>query len=141
MTTAVKLGRIWWSADNATEAAAWKEKYMKAGATSVHLEYEADRPIVDVYITLDRARAKEILGVEPGPEEWQSVLSESAQDVVHHVQGMADTFQLKFDVDSIRETVEQSARLLSVDLSEAEIVEVCDEVLGAQAPQAEAERG
>ena len=47
----VKLGRIWWSADNAAEAAAMREKYLAAGAVDVRLVPERDRPIMN-YSTL-----------------------------------------------------------------------------------------
>ncbi len=64
------LGRLWWVADNMAEAKEWEAQYLAAGAYSVELKPEADRPMVDVIITLDRSRAPEILGTEPDAEEW-----------------------------------------------------------------------
>jgi hypothetical protein len=140
MAREVKLGRIWWSADNAAQAASMKEKYLKAGATDVCLEPEDDRPIVDVYITLDRARAKEILGVEPGPEEWMPELTPNASAVYEAILEMADQHDLTFDADGIRDTVEQTCRVVSIALTEPEIVSVCDEVLLTQSAQQTKER-
>lgn len=63
------VGRIWWCADNMEEALKWRRD-MQAKGAHVVLDPEKDRPIVDVLITLERGRAAEILGMEPGAEEW-----------------------------------------------------------------------
>lgn len=138
--TEVKLGRIWWSADNAAEASDWQKKYLAAGAVDVRLEPEDDRPIVHVYITLDRARAKEILGHEPGPEEWLTDLGDNAEAVYDAILEMADQHDLTFDVDGIRDTVEQMSRQVNTPLTESEIVQVCDEVLLTQKAEQAQER-
>ncbi len=66
----VAIGKIWWNADNITEAEQWKKDYLARGAQAVELKPEDDRPIVGVFITLDRNRAFEILGCDVGDEEW-----------------------------------------------------------------------
>lgn len=62
-------GRIWWSAENLAEAQKWQSDLTAKGA-SVELRPESDREVVDVIITLERARANEILGYEVDAEEW-----------------------------------------------------------------------
>ncbi len=69
---ALALGRLWWCADNMEEALRWQSDYLGRGAIEIELRPEDDRPIVDVFITLDRSRAREILGQEVGDEEWLS---------------------------------------------------------------------
>ena len=74
-----KTGRIWWSADNKEEAEKWKADYLAKGAISVELKPDTDRPIVDVIITLERSRARAILGYEPEAEEWMIEDDEGSQ--------------------------------------------------------------
>lgn len=64
------IGQIWWSADNAQQANQWRHDLEARGALDVELKPEPDRPIVDVIITLWRETAKDVLGHEPGDEEW-----------------------------------------------------------------------
>lgn len=42
------LGKLWWSADNMTEAEQWKADLLQKGATSVEIKPEDDREIVDL---------------------------------------------------------------------------------------------
>ncbi|TXI82989.1 MAG: hypothetical protein E6Q40_11695 [Cupriavidus sp.] len=64
------IGKLWWNADNMTEAEQWKADFLAKGAMAVELKPDADRPIVSVIITLDRKRSKDIMGCEVGEEEW-----------------------------------------------------------------------
>ncbi|MBP4081293.1 hypothetical protein [Aeromonas sp. MrichA-1] len=64
------FGKLWWSADNMTEAEQWKADLIQKGATSVELKPEDDREIVDVIITLPLDKANEIVGYNIDPEEW-----------------------------------------------------------------------
>ena len=63
------IGRIWWCADSLVEAQRWEAELTAKGA-KVELRPEDDRPVVDVIITLDCARANEILGYAVGSDEW-----------------------------------------------------------------------
>lgn len=63
------MGRLWWSADNIEEARHWETCYTSKGA-QVKLIPEDDRPIVDVLITLERSKAKEIMGYDVEEHEW-----------------------------------------------------------------------
>ncbi len=95
------VGRIWWSADNLAEAQQWEADLTDKGAR-VELRPESDREIVDVIITLERARAKEILGHEVDPEEWmtedgpiENAILAKFNDVIanaHKQVGAANTF-------------------------------------------------
>lgn len=78
---AVELGRLWWCADNMEEALCWQSNYLGRGAIAVELRPEDDRSIVDVFITLDRSRAREVLGQEVGDEEWLSNDDRPGNDV------------------------------------------------------------
>lgn len=64
------VGKLWWNADDMAEAQQMQANYLAKGAISVELKPEADRPIVNVIVALDRNRAHEILGYEVGDEEW-----------------------------------------------------------------------
>lgn len=64
------LGRLWFIADNVNEAVIWQREYLFKGAAYVRLEPEPDRPQVHVFITLDKAEAKDIVGYTPDEEEW-----------------------------------------------------------------------
>lgn len=67
------IGTLWWHADDMAEAKQWESKYLANGAISVELKPEDDRSVVNVIITLDRNRAKEILGHAVGEEEWLDI--------------------------------------------------------------------
>lgn len=69
--TPPKLGRIWWAADTPQEAERWQADYLAKGASNVELKPRDDgTSLVDVIITLDRARANEILGYQVEEEEF-----------------------------------------------------------------------
>ncbi len=70
-------GKIWQIADNAIEAEQWKTELLAKGADHVELKTEINVEQVDVIITLDRARATEILGYDVEESEW---LDESVED-------------------------------------------------------------
>lgn len=57
-------------------------------------------------------------------------LNENVQAVVDQVIGMAETHALVIDAEGIRDTVEQSVRLLCLALSEDEVVAACDAIKG-----------
>lgn len=76
---ATELGKIWWSADNMEQAVSMQAEYLKKGAKAIELHPEDDRPVVAVIITLERSRAKEILGHDVAAEEWLD-LSEPASN-------------------------------------------------------------
>ncbi|MYM92556.1 hypothetical protein [Duganella vulcania] len=66
-----KPSRIWWTADTAQEAQQWKIDYTAKGATSVEVKHRNDASgLVDVFITLERSRASEILGYKVEKEEF-----------------------------------------------------------------------
>ncbi len=75
----VRIGKLWWNADNMTEAEQWKSQYLAKGAISVELKPDSDRPIVGVIITLDRNRAQEILGHAVENEEWLDLSEDEAE--------------------------------------------------------------
>lgn len=66
----VELGKIWWNADTMAAAVSMQAEYLSKGAKAVELLPEDDRPIVGVIITLDKSRAKEILGHDVDQDEW-----------------------------------------------------------------------
>lgn len=76
---AISLGnrKIWQIADNATEAEQWKAELLGKGADHVELKTANNVEQVDVIITLDCARATEILGYDVEDSEW---LDESVED-------------------------------------------------------------
>ena len=78
--TAPQMGRIWWSASSPAEAELWRAEYTAKGAL-VELKPEDDRPVVDVLITLDRAKANAILGYDVAEHEWLTEDDESPADV------------------------------------------------------------
>lgn len=63
-------GTLWWNAESMAEAEAWRADLLAQGCDSVELKPEADSEHVRVLITLDRARANEILGYPVEEEEW-----------------------------------------------------------------------
>lgn len=73
------IGKLWWNADDMTEAKQWATKYLAKGAISVELKPEDDRSVVSVIITLDRNRAKEILGHTVGKEEWLDIADDDLE--------------------------------------------------------------
>lgn len=66
----VRLGRLWWCADNIEEAQQWKCDYMAKGAIAVDLKPEQDRAVVNVILTLDMSTANDVVGYEVQPGEW-----------------------------------------------------------------------
>lgn len=67
-----EIGKVWWFAANMQEAVAMQAEYLGNGAKAVELHPEEDRPVVGVIVTLERSRAKEILGCEVAPEDWMT---------------------------------------------------------------------
>lgn len=63
------MGEVWWIAGSLPEAQRWEAELTAKGA-KVEIKPEEDRPAVHVIITLDCARANEILGYEVGDDEW-----------------------------------------------------------------------
>ncbi len=77
--TAPAMGRIWWCADNLAEATRWQSEYTAKGAV-VELKPDDDRPIVDVIISLERAKSREILGYDVQDHEWLVEEDEPTQE-------------------------------------------------------------
>lgn len=61
-------------------------------------------------------------------------MSDNAEAVYEAVRKMAEEHSLKFDADGIRDTVETMSRQISVSLADADIVQVCEEILPNQKP-------
>jgi len=65
------LGRLWWVSDDADDFANDMARLTPKGARLVRASYDiAVSPAVHYIIELDKDRAEEILGYEPGTEEW-----------------------------------------------------------------------
>lgn len=61
-------GTLWWTASDQTEVERWQNELGPKG-----VEFKTTRQIeglVDVFLTLDRDKATEILGYTPDEEEW-----------------------------------------------------------------------
>lgn len=67
------LGRVWWIADTPEEAERWAADYLAKGAANVEPKPRNDgTTMVDVIITLERARADAIFGYPVEEEEFLS---------------------------------------------------------------------
>lgn len=65
------FGTIWQIADSKHEATEWATQYLARGARSVKIEPHADgSSACDVLIVLPRDKAAQVLGTQPGDEEW-----------------------------------------------------------------------
>lgn len=69
-TPGTTKGKLWWFADNQQEAEKLKTNLLAKGVEIVELQPEPNSSRVHVHLTLDKGRAKEILGHEPDEEEW-----------------------------------------------------------------------
>lgn len=69
-----RMGKLWWMASNLAEAQEWNSSLTAKGAI---VEIKADEENVDVFITLERSRAVEILGYPVADGDW---LDESEDD-------------------------------------------------------------
>lgn len=63
-------GTLWWNADNMAEAKGWEADLLKRGADKVEMRADPGSERVRVFISLDRARANEIMGYPVEDEEW-----------------------------------------------------------------------
>jgi hypothetical protein len=66
----IKVGKMWWFANSQAEADATKADLLAKGVIDVELGKANERGVIDVIFSLDRDRAREILGFEVAEEEW-----------------------------------------------------------------------
>lgn len=66
----INVGKMWWFANSQTEADATKADLLAKGVIDVELGKANERGVIDVIFSLDRDRAREILGFEVAEEEW-----------------------------------------------------------------------
>ncbi|WP_338924367.1 hypothetical protein V0M98_32670 (plasmid) [Pseudomonas silesiensis] len=71
--TAVNVGHMWWRASDQAEAETMKAELLEKGVIEVRLSEPDEQGMLDVFFTLDRDHANEILGYEVGDEEWLEV--------------------------------------------------------------------
>ncbi len=64
-----EIGTLWWIAQDETELRTWRNRY--AGVDFISSRPHADGSTrVDVFLSLPKARALELLGHQPDDEEW-----------------------------------------------------------------------
>jgi hypothetical protein len=66
----IVVGKMWWFANSQAEADATKANLIDKGVINVELGKPNERGVIDVIFSLDRNRAREILGFEVADEEW-----------------------------------------------------------------------
>lgn len=67
----MEKGKLWWIADDMTEAVGWIETYSKLGVADFKVVPHKDNSgRIDVVFELEKKRALEILGYEPDSESW-----------------------------------------------------------------------
>lgn len=71
--TPVNVGHMWWRASDHAEAETMKADLLAKGVIEVRLSEPDEQGMLDVFFTLDRDHANEILGYEVGDEEWLEV--------------------------------------------------------------------
>lgn len=87
------LGKLWWTAENQQEAEKWKADLEAKGATNFELTPQRDGSTrVDVLFSVEKERAKEILGYEVEECEWLT------PDDFQNSQALAEGWDL-FDVE------------------------------------------
>ena len=72
----------------------------------------------------------------------RKVVSDNAQDAAEHVKDMAKKYGFIPDEDSVRGSVEESAEVLRLEMTEQDIVDACDLILGKiELPAVSAQKG
>lgn len=66
----INVGKMWWFANDQSEADAMKADLLAKGVIEVELGVPDDSGRIDVIFSLDRGRAREILGFPVADEEW-----------------------------------------------------------------------
>lgn len=68
--TPINVGHIWWRAQDQAEADAMKADLLAKGVIEVRVSQPDVSGMHDVFFSLDRDHANEILGYEVEDEEW-----------------------------------------------------------------------
>lgn len=66
----ISVGKMWWFAENQADADGMKADLLAKGVIDVELGVPDDNGRIDVIFSLDRDRAREILGFPVANEEW-----------------------------------------------------------------------
>jgi hypothetical protein len=66
----INVGHIWWRAQDQAEAETMQADLLAKGVIEVRLSEPDVTGMLDVFFSLDRDHANEILGYEVGEEEW-----------------------------------------------------------------------
>jgi len=82
-----KLGTLGWSAANVRDFLDEVAPVLVRGAVLTGLQVESDRGIVHYEITVERERAKEVLGYQPQEDEWLEMVEEALPWREHLVSG------------------------------------------------------